>query len=245
MLCPSGPGARQTAGRLGRLVRRASRAGRWARRIYQQIPLALVREWLLIEWPEGEAEPTNIGFRRYRRPSSFVGRRDVPGCDLRIERDFIAGAGSRRSGLGSMRGADGAASIICHACIATYGSKVAERADDSPLRASFHREASRDAGGPPEDHRPRGLRLRPDRPHSNSIATVRARLLHALSESEMRDDVGQCSIPGFRSAQSGLRSLLNPPYELQESETGLPRHGTQGLIQFAIFATAQRLPVYT
>ena len=60
----------------------------------------------------------------------------------------------------------------------------------------------------------------------------------------MRDDGAKSLNP--RISLRSIRATLapDPPYEFQESETGLPRHDTQGLIQFAIFATAQRIPVY-
>ena len=94
-------------------------------------------EWLLIEWPRGEAAPTKYWLSTLSAKSTFESRRP---CQVRwrIERDYQEL--KQELGLGHLKAADWRG-LHHHAtlCIAAYGYLVAERADDSPLRTSFHR----------------------------------------------------------------------------------------------------------
>jgi SRSO17 transposase len=95
------------------------------------IPDLLALEWLLIEWPEGEAEPTrywlstlpaNIGFHRLV---------DLAKLRWRIERDYQEL--KQELGLGHFEGR-GWRGFHHHAtlCIAAYGFLIAERATIPP-----------------------------------------------------------------------------------------------------------------
>jgi SRSO17 transposase len=74
------------------------------------LPEALMREWLLIEWPENEAAPTRYWRQRCRRRSAFALSSTLPssagGSSATIKNS------SRRSVSITMKAADGAASII-------------------------------------------------------------------------------------------------------------------------------------
>ncbi len=97
------------------------------------MPELLSQEWLLIEWPEGEAEPTkywlstlpsNIGFRQLV---------DFAKLRWRIERDYLEL--KQEVGLGHFEGR-GWRGFHHHAtmCIAAYGFLVSERETIPPSR---------------------------------------------------------------------------------------------------------------
>jgi hypothetical protein len=141
------------------------------------LPENLSPEWLLIEWPEGEAEPTkywlstlpeNIGFRRLV---------DLAKLRWRIERDYQEL--KQEVGLGHYEGR-GWRGFHHHAtlCIAAYGFLIAERATIPP-RDLVPPRHSRCLAYPtvidPEDPP-----SRPERHIPNSIATMRVHLIRAL-----------------------------------------------------------------
>ena len=120
------------------------------------IPELLSQEWLLIEWPEGEAEPTkywlstlpaNIGFRQLV---------DLAKLRWRIERDYQEL--KQEVGLGHYEGR-GWRGFHHHAtlCIAAYGFLIAEQATIPPsasrCAALFQTPAL------PQGYRPRGSAL--------------------------------------------------------------------------------------
>jgi SRSO17 transposase len=119
-------------------------------------PAQLVEEWLLIEWPEGETEPTkywlstlpaNIGFRRLV---------DLAKMRWRIERDYQEL--KQEVGLGHYEGR-GWRGFHHHAtlCIAAYGFLIAEQATippSAPRSATLFQSARL-----PDDYRPRGSAL--------------------------------------------------------------------------------------
>jgi SRSO17 transposase len=120
------------------------------------VPEKLSQEWLLIEWPEDEAEPTkywlstlpsNIGFRRLV---------DVAKMRWRIERDYQEL--KQEVGLGHYEGR-GWRGFHHHAtlCIAAYGFLIAERATIPPsgprCATPFQVPVL------PDDYRPRGSAL--------------------------------------------------------------------------------------
>ena len=120
------------------------------------VPENLSPEWLLIEWPEGEAEPTkywlstlpeNIGFRRLV---------DLAKLRWRIERDYQEL--KQEVGLGHYEGRRWRG-FHHHAtlCIAAYGFLIAERATIPP---SGHRStAPFQVPLLPDGYRPRGSAL--------------------------------------------------------------------------------------
>jgi SRSO17 transposase len=88
-------------------------------------PTSLQQEWLLIEWPEREAEPTKYWLSTL--PSNITFRRlvDLAKMRWRIERNYQEH--NQEVGLGHYEGRGG---FHHHAtlCIAAYGFPIAERA---------------------------------------------------------------------------------------------------------------------
>ena len=78
------------------------------------IPEKLSPEWLLIEWPEGEAEPTKYWLSTLPENISFRSSSISPSCAGASSATIRSS--SRRSGSGTMKGAAGAASIITPRC---------------------------------------------------------------------------------------------------------------------------------
>ena len=110
-------------------------------------------EWLLIEWPEGEAEPTKYWLSTVPEETGFEQLVDLTQLRWRIERDYQEL--KQELGLGHYEGR-GWRGFHHHAtlCIAAYGLLIAERARLSPSggcgRGRF--EAPR----LPTGYRPRG-----------------------------------------------------------------------------------------
>lgn len=120
------------------------------------LPEELAREWLLIEWPDGEAEPTRYWLSTL--PADIGLRRlvDLAKLRWRIERDYQDL--KQEVGLGHYEGR-GWRGFHHHAtlCIAAYGFLIAERATippSGPRRAALFQTA-----GLPQGHRPRGSAL--------------------------------------------------------------------------------------
>jgi len=120
------------------------------------IPELLVQEWLLIEWPEGEAEPIKYWLSTLPADISFRQLVDFAKLRWRIERDYQEL--KQEVGLGhyegrSWRGFHHHATL----CIAAYGFLIAERAmippSGSRSTALFQTPAF------PEGYRPRGAAL--------------------------------------------------------------------------------------
>jgi hypothetical protein len=136
-------------------------------------PGPLLREWLLIEWPEGEPEP--IKYCLSTLPPTISFRRLVDLTKMRwrigIGRDYQVL--KQEVGLGHYegRGWRGSSSRLTVHCGVWLRNRRA--GDDSPLRISFL-HAAPDAcfiQGLPSQ---RILPLRPERHIPNSIATMRA-----------------------------------------------------------------------
>jgi SRSO17 transposase len=110
-------------------------------------------EWLLVEWPEGEKEPTKYWLSTL--PGTATLEELVAAAKLRwrIERDFEEL--KQELGLGHFEGR-GWRGFHHHAalCIAAYGFLVAERCRFSP--PGWRPRLA--APGPPAGHRPRGSR---------------------------------------------------------------------------------------
>jgi SRSO17 transposase len=122
----------------------------------QLIPELLLQEWLLIEWPHGEAEPTKYWLATLPADISFRRLVDFAKLRWRIERDYQEL--KQEVGLGHYEGR-GWRGFHHHAtlCIAAYGFLLAERAMIPPSgprsTALFQTPAL------PEGHRPRGAAL--------------------------------------------------------------------------------------
>jgi SRSO17 transposase len=120
------------------------------------IPELLVQEWLLIEWPEGEAEPIKYWLSTLPADISFRQLVDFAKLRWRIERDYQEL--KQEVGLGHYEGR-GWRGFHHHAtlCIAAYGFLIAERAmippSGSRSTALFQTPAF------PEGYRPRGAAL--------------------------------------------------------------------------------------
>jgi SRSO17 transposase len=120
------------------------------------VPEKLLREWLLIEWPEGEPEPTKYWLSTLPASVSFRRLVDLTKMRWRIERDYQEL--KQEVGLGHYEGR-GWRGFHHHAtlCIAAYGFLIAERATIPPSgpRSAAPFQAPR----LPDDYRPRGSAL--------------------------------------------------------------------------------------
>jgi len=120
------------------------------------IPEKLTQEWLLIEWPENEAEPTKYWLSTLPADISFRSLVDFAKLRWRIERDYQEL--KQELGLGHYEGRKWRG-FHHHAtlCIATYGFLIAERARIPPSAARcttlFEKFTL------PEGYRPRGSAL--------------------------------------------------------------------------------------
>ena len=120
------------------------------------IPEKLSPEWLLIEWPEGEAEPTKYWLSTLPENVSFTQLVDLAKLRWRIERDYLEL--KQEVGLGHFEGR-GWRGFHHHAtmCIAAYGFLVSERETIPP--SAPRRATSFQAPALPEGYRPRGSPL--------------------------------------------------------------------------------------
>ncbi len=111
------------------------------------------QEWLLIEWPEGEAEPTKYWLSTLPQDISFERLVELAKLRWRIERDYH----DLKQELGldhfegrSWRGFHHHASL----CIAAYGFLISERETIPP--SGPHSTGSGQKAGLPQSYRPRG-----------------------------------------------------------------------------------------
>jgi SRSO17 transposase len=120
------------------------------------IPEKLSPEWLLIEWPESEKEPTRYWLSTLPEDVSFQRLVDFAKLRWRIERDYQEL--KQEVGLGHYEGR-GWRGFHHHAtlCIAAYGFLIAEQATIPPSgpRSATPFQAPR----LPDDYRPRGSAL--------------------------------------------------------------------------------------
>jgi SRSO17 transposase len=110
-------------------------------------------EWLLIEWPENETEPTKYWFATLREDIAFDRLVDLTKLRWRIERDYQEL--KQELGLGDYEGR-GWRGFHHHAtlCIAAYGFLIAERGALPPSGPAFSAPLARSAV--PDGYRPRG-----------------------------------------------------------------------------------------
>jgi SRSO17 transposase len=111
------------------------------------------QEWLLIEWPRGEDEPTKYWLSTLPEDISFEWLVDLAKLRWRIERDYQEL--KQELGLGHFEGR-GWRGLHHHAtlCIAAYGFLLAERARIPPSGSGA--AATLQAAGLPTGYRPRG-----------------------------------------------------------------------------------------
>ena len=122
----------------------------------QLLPEELLEEWLLIEWPVGEAEPTKYWLSTLPADISFRQLVDFAKMRWRIERDYLEL--KQEVGLGHYEGR-GWRGFHHHAtlCIAAYGFLVSERETIPPSRP--RRTPLFEAPALPDHYRPRGSAL--------------------------------------------------------------------------------------
>jgi SRSO17 transposase len=110
-------------------------------------------EWLLIEWPKGESEPTKYWFSTLERKIAFNHLVGLTKLRWRIERDYQDL--KQEVGLGHFEGR-GWRGFHHHAtlCIAAYGFLISERETIPPSEPRSPRQFQ--APAVPEGYRPRG-----------------------------------------------------------------------------------------
>ena len=113
-------------------------------------------EWLLIEWPQGEAEPTKYWLSTLPQNITFGNLVDLTKLRWRIERDYQEL--KQEVGLGHFEGR-GWRGFHHHAtlCIAAYGFLISERETIPP--SGPHSTALFQTSGLPAGYRPRGSPL--------------------------------------------------------------------------------------
>ena len=142
---------------------------RFARRRVRPAPQAAGRgtpapeEWLLIEWPEGEAAPTRYWLSTLPDDTSFERLVDLTKLRWRIERDYQEL--KQEVGLDHYEGR-GWRGFHHHAslCIAAYGFLISERETIPPSGGSRARRGMR--SGIPAGYRPRGAPAAHAAPHA-------------------------------------------------------------------------------
>lgn len=110
-------------------------------------------EWLLIEWPKGEKEPTKYWLSTLPHDIAFADLVDLAKLRWRIERDYQEL--KQEIGLGHYEGR-GWRGFHHHAtlCIAAYGFLISERETIPP--SGPRRARKRAAAAVPKSYRPRG-----------------------------------------------------------------------------------------
>lgn len=119
-------------------------------------------EWLLIEWPEGEKEPTKYWLSTLPENLSFRRLVDITKLRWRIERDYLEL--KQEVGLGHFEGR-GWRGFHHHAslCIAAYGFLVSERETIPPSAPGSSSPVK--TLGLPTNYRPRGSAAQNRTPH--------------------------------------------------------------------------------
>jgi SRSO17 transposase len=125
-------------------------------------PKLLEPEWLLVEWPKGEQEPTKYWFSNLPESMDFPALVDIAKMRWRIERDYLEL--KQEVGLGHFEGR-GWRGFHHHAtlCIAAYGFLVSERETIPPSGPST--PAFLKAPAVSDGVRPRGSALAARTPH--------------------------------------------------------------------------------
>jgi SRSO17 transposase len=157
-------------------------------------------EWLLIEWPDGDAEPAKYWLTTVPQDMPFDRLVDLATLRWRIERDDQEL--KQELGLGHYEGR-GWRGFHHHAtpCIAAYAFLIAERARIPPQPATMPLNSRRLPF--PKIIRPEAPPIRPERHVPNSIATMRRHLIVALASTLARSPC--CNAP--RSPQASFQIL--------------------------------------
>jgi hypothetical protein len=132
-------------------------------------------EWLLIEWPKGEAAPIKFWLSTLPKNIGFKAQVDITMMRWRIERDYHDL--KQEVGLGHFEGR-GWVGFHHHAtlCIAAYGFLISERgAFSPPLPNAWPPGTSRRLSYPKVSD-PEAPPPRPERHVPDSIATMRRRI---------------------------------------------------------------------
>jgi len=134
-------------------------------------------EWLLIEWPRGEEEPTKYWMSTLPSDTKLKALVKMAKHRWIIERDYEEL--KQELGLGHFEGRNWRG-FHHHAtlCIAAYGFLVAERNRFSPLPAPVILDSL--PPGRRRDSARAGHRVRPERHNPHSIATIRITLARQL-----------------------------------------------------------------
>jgi SRSO17 transposase len=121
-----------------------------------RLPELITPEWLLIEWPDGEAAPTKYWLSTLPEEVTFRKLVGLAKLRWRIERDYQEL--KQEVGLGHFEGR-GWLGFHHHAsmCIAAYGFLISERETIPP--SGSRRSALFAQSAVPEDYRPRGSAL--------------------------------------------------------------------------------------
>jgi len=157
-----------------RFARVRVRAARRDERRHETRP----EEWLLIEWPKGENEPTKYWLSTLPADITFQRLVYVAKLRWRIERDYLEL--KQEVGLGHFEGR-GWRGFHHHAtlCIAAYGFLISER-EAIPPQQRVPPRSSRNLSFPQVTD-PEEPPLRPERHIPNSIASMRIRLASAIA----------------------------------------------------------------
>jgi SRSO17 transposase len=145
------------------------RTSRFARRRVRPAPQAgrrdelAAEEWLLIEWPAEEAEPTKYWLSTLAEDISFERLVDLTKLRWRIERDYLEL--KQEIGLDHYEGR-GWLGFHHHAslCIAAYGFLISERETIPPSGGARTTHGTRSAL--PAGYRPRGAAVTQPAPHA-------------------------------------------------------------------------------
>jgi SRSO17 transposase len=136
-------------------------------------------EWLLIEWPEEEAEPIKYWLSTIPQDIDFTSLVDITKLRWRIERDYLDL--KQEIGIGHYEGR-GWRGFHHHAtlCIAAYAFLISERETIPP---SGHRSAGgRKKASLPEAYRPRGHPAQTGEAHSKLHRDAQTPNRHGLGE---------------------------------------------------------------
>ena len=136
-------------------------------------------EWLVIEWPEAEAEPTKYWLSTLPQDISFASLVDRTKLRWRIERDYLDL--KQEIGIGHYEGR-GWRGFHHHAtlCIAAYAFLISERETippSGPHRAGRSEKAALSAGYRPRGHAAQDRKAHPEF-YRNAQAQDRSRLSH-------------------------------------------------------------------
>ena len=173
-------------------------------------------EWLLMEWPAGESEPTKYWLSTLSADIALLQLVHLAKHRWIIERDYQEL--KQELGLGHYEGR-GWRGFHHHAtlCIAAYGFLVAERSRFPPRPVSaildFQRPSSRQTSGRVV------RRIRPERHNPRSITTLRMVLAHLLI-----GGIAQCPFCGSRSRL--ILSIDIRIYHTWPAGNGLARSST-------------------